>query len=1145
MRLSLADGEVGVDPLVLGVGRRDTAIPSRPASPVAETPLMVATCTRRLADPQLQDPATVALGDERAAVGQEPHAPRHGEVGGDHLGPGEVEAAGLLGRGGSGGGDDDRGQGGRGDHGGGTGQDGTRSHGEPPIQTSALFTATERRPPYTHDGRCPTGRTSETFATAGHRDLARWAGAADRHDHPLTRPPTSATCWSSTPTGCTPSTLPTGTRVRLLPRGDRRSGARRRCCSRSTRSAWSRAPGRPARARTASRSASTSTTGPYAASSLLAVALNRVFRTAMRGALRRPPRAGRARPIPLEIQVPVLRCRGGAELADAAVRAARLAGRRATPIPLDETHPEWGDSRYVDLHADRRRSGWPTRSTTSTCCCRCSTTPSTTGSRPTRSTSCCGPARAGWPSHPERDLITRRYLAHRRALAARRRWSGSAEARDDRGRRRQRRRRRARRGRRGGRAAGGGRAQPLAVQRRDAVLAALAEAGAARVLDLGCGAGALLARAAQGPARSPRSSAWTSRRGRWTWPQRRLRLDRLPDAAARPGHAVPVGADLRATTGCAGFDAAVLMEVIEHVDPPRLPALERRRLRPRRARRTVVVTTPNVEYNVRYEGLAAGRAAPPRPPLRVDPGRVRGLGGRRRRPATATAVAAARRRRGRPGGRRRRPSWPSSPGTEAQHDRRSTSPSWRWSCWSASPARASRRSPASTSRPTQVLSSDAFRGLVADDENDQSATAGRLRRAALRRRQAAAAGRLTVVDATNVQPHARAGAGRSWPASTTCCRWRSCSTCRRRCAGERNAGPAGPRLRPRRCSPGSTATCARSLRQPGRGRASARSTCCAASDEIDAAEHRVREAVQRPTRADRPVRHHRRRARLPGRAGDAARPSSATRSPATTPAAPVDAAHPDGRTRGLRRRPGRPRPGHARRAAAGHGHGRRRHTRSACAGNHEAQAAAQAARAATSSVTPRPGRDAGAARRRSRRSSATAVEPFIDGLICHYVLDGGRLVVAHAGLKEAYHGRASGRVRVVRAVRRHHRRDRRVRAAGALPVGPRLPRRAPRSSTGTRRRPTPEWVNNTICLDTGCVFGGALTALRYPERELVSVPAAQEYYEPVRPLHAAGRGRRASRTCSTSPTSPAAGGSRPRRTAGSASRPRTRRPRWR
>jgi polynucleotide kinase-phosphatase len=123
----------------------------------------------------------------------------------------------------------------------------------------------------------------------------------------------------------------------------------------------------------------------------------------------------------------------------------------------------------------------------------------------------------------------------------------------------------------------------------------------------------------------------------------------------------------------------------------------------------------------------------------------------------------------------------------------------------------------------------------------------------------------------------------------------------------------------------------------------------------------------------------------------------------------------------------------------------------------------------------------------------------MDGLISHYVLDGGRLVVAHAGLKEAYHGRASGRVRAfalygdttgetdeyglpIRYPWAQEYRGSAVVVYGHTPV------------------PTAEWVNNTICLDTGAVFGGALTALRYPEREIVDVPAEREWYAPVRPL---------------------------------------------
>lgn len=126
---------------------------------------------------------------------------------------------------------------------------------------------------------------------------------------------------------------------------------------------------------------------------------------------------------------------------------------------------------------------------------------------------------------------------------------------------------------------------------------------------------------------------------------------------------------------------------------------------------------------------------------------------------------------------------------------------------------------------------------------------------------------------------------------------------------------------------------------------------------------------------------------------------------------------------------------------------------------------------------------------------------FIDGLISHYRLDGGALVVAHAGLKAEYHGRASGRVRSFALYGE---------TTGetdeyGLPV--RYPwardyRGAATVVYGHTPTPNPEWVNNTICLDTGCVFGGRLTALRYPSRELVSVPAAREYYAPVKPLSA-------------------------------------------
>ncbi|MEV6912794.1 polynucleotide kinase-phosphatase [Amycolatopsis sp. NPDC051071] len=127
---------------------------------------------------------------------------------------------------------------------------------------------------------------------------------------------------------------------------------------------------------------------------------------------------------------------------------------------------------------------------------------------------------------------------------------------------------------------------------------------------------------------------------------------------------------------------------------------------------------------------------------------------------------------------------------------------------------------------------------------------------------------------------------------------------------------------------------------------------------------------------------------------------------------------------------------------------------------------------------------------------------FCEGLIAHYVLDGGKLVVAHAGLPEKYHGRASGRVRSTALYGD---------TTGetdeyGLPV--RLPwARDYRGSAmvlyGHTPTLEPEWVNGTMCLDTGAVFGGKLTALRYPEREVVSVKAKKVWYEPTRPLEPA------------------------------------------
>ncbi|USX49292.1 polynucleotide kinase-phosphatase [Lentzea sp. HUAS12] len=123
-----------------------------------------------------------------------------------------------------------------------------------------------------------------------------------------------------------------------------------------------------------------------------------------------------------------------------------------------------------------------------------------------------------------------------------------------------------------------------------------------------------------------------------------------------------------------------------------------------------------------------------------------------------------------------------------------------------------------------------------------------------------------------------------------------------------------------------------------------------------------------------------------------------------------------------------------------------------------------------------------------------AATRFCDGLVAHYVLDGGNLVVAHAGLPERYHGRASAKVRSFALYGDTTGET----DAHGLPV--RLPwandyRGSAMVLYGHVLTPEAEWVNNTMCLETGVVFGGKLTALRYPEKELVSVKAHQVWYE--------------------------------------------------
>ncbi|MEV4705568.1 3' terminal RNA ribose 2'-O-methyltransferase Hen1 [Actinoplanes sp. NPDC049316] len=333
---------------------------------------------------------------------------------------------------------------------------------------------------------------------------------------------------------------------------------------------------------------------PYAASSLLAGALAKVFRSALRGESRdRPDLAGAT--IPLEIRVPVLRCKG-----DAAALFEPL-GWHVTvePIPLDdvpEGHPLAGDSPYADLTLtgtlrladalnhlyvllpvlDDAKHYWVAPDEIDKLL----------------------RAGEGWlAGHPEKVLITRRYLAHRRSLAASalelldRDDPDTVDAPTD-------------------TAADEdaelpvARKQSLAEQRRDAVLAALADSGAARVLDLGCGGGALLSALIKDKRHTEIVGTDVSARA-LDLAHKRLRLDRLPERQ-RGRVTLWQSALTYRDDRLKGYDAAVLMEVIEHLDPPRLPALEASVFGHARPA-TVIVTTPNAEYNVLYEGLTGMR----------------------------------------------------------------------------------------------------------------------------------------------------------------------------------------------------------------------------------------------------------------------------------------------------------------------------------------------------------------------------------------------------------------------------------------------------------------------------------------------------------------------------------------------------------
>ncbi|MFI1153005.1 3' terminal RNA ribose 2'-O-methyltransferase Hen1 [Streptomyces sp. NPDC020817] len=333
---------------------------------------------------------------------------------------------------------------------------------------------------------------------------------------------------------------------------------------------------------------------PYAASSLLAVALGSVFRSALGGrCTARPELPEQARP--LRIEIPALPARGGAQLVHRLFDPLGWDLVRAEPVPLDEQFPEWGDSRYVRLVLegelrladalrqlyvllpvlDDAKHYWVAPDEVDKLL----------------------RAGDGWlAAHPENGLISARYLARHKGLTrealdrlellrlAEADGSEVEELDNAVGETEE-------------------KAVPLAVRRREAILGALRAAGASRVLDLGCGQGQLVQALLKEPAFTEIVGVDVSMRA-LGMAAKRLRLERMGEQQSSRVQLLQ-GSLAYTDKRLAGYDAAVLSEVIEHLDLPRLPALEYAVFGAARPR-TVLVTTPNVEYNVRWETLPAG-----------------------------------------------------------------------------------------------------------------------------------------------------------------------------------------------------------------------------------------------------------------------------------------------------------------------------------------------------------------------------------------------------------------------------------------------------------------------------------------------------------------------------------------------------------
>jgi len=328
---------------------------------------------------------------------------------------------------------------------------------------------------------------------------------------------------------------------------------------------------------------------PYAASSFLSVAIAQVFGSALAGRSKERQSLVEAR-LPLKAAIPVLPCRGGEEVLRRlfeplgyAVTARRLA--------LDDKFPEWGESQYfsIELQADCRvrdllshlyvlipvldndKHYW-------------------VGDDEVEKLLRHG---ASWlSSHPDRETITRRYLKHRHSLVKEALSRLVDDDPDD------------KTEHHASEEAVIEERISLNAQRINSVITALAHCGARRVLDLGCGEGKLLRAMLEEKSFTEIVGVDVSYRA-LEIARDRLKLDRAPQIQ-KDRIRLTQGSLTYRDKRLAGYDAATVIEVIEHLDPPRLSAFERVLFEFAKPG-AVVMTTPNVEYNVKFETLPAGK----------------------------------------------------------------------------------------------------------------------------------------------------------------------------------------------------------------------------------------------------------------------------------------------------------------------------------------------------------------------------------------------------------------------------------------------------------------------------------------------------------------------------------------------------------